>query len=195
MSVYGTSEAELWEEPIEEKLEKYVLFDLEEETYCLPILKVQEVIDNHQLTLLPNLPKFYHGVISLRGEAIPVINLRKRFGLTKRERNTDTRIIIIDLEPTTIGIQVDSVRRVASIARGAIDDPPTLSGGQKTPFIEGVCELTTGKFTILLNIEEILTSFEKIQLGEMRESVQCEMERRSQVPPPPEATNREIVDN
>jgi purine-binding chemotaxis protein CheW len=195
MSVYGTSEAERWEEPIEEKLEKFVLFDLEEETYCLPILKVQEVIDNHELTLFPNLPEFYHGVISLRGEAIPVINLRKRFGLTGRERNTDTRIIIIDLEPTPIGIQVDAVRRVASVARGAIDSPPTLSGGQKTPFIKGVCELSKGKFTILLDIEEIFTSFEKIQLGDMRESLQSEMERRSQAPPPPEANNREIVDN
>jgi purine-binding chemotaxis protein CheW len=195
MSVQGSSEAELWEEQIEEKLEKYVLFDLEGETYCLPILKIQEIIANHELTLLPNLPEFYHGVISLRGEAIPVINLRKRFGLTKRERDTATRVIIIDLEPTPIGIQVDSVGRVASVARSAIDSPPAISGGQKTPFVEGVCELTEGKFTILLNMEEILTSFEKTQLGEMRESLQHEMERRSQVPPPPEEEDWETDDN
>ena len=75
MSVYGSSEAELWEEQIEEKLEKYVLFDLEGETYCLPILKIQEIIANHELTLLPNLPEFYHGVISAFAEqtGCPVI--------------------------------------------------------------------------------------------------------------------------
>ena len=66
---------------------KHVLFVLAGETYGLPILQVKEIISDYELTVLPNLPEFFHGVISLRGEAIPVINLRRRFELPARARD------------------------------------------------------------------------------------------------------------
>ena len=134
MNINRAQETDMWEDRIQEELEKYVLFDLERETYCLPILKIQEIIADHELTLLPNLPDFYHGVMSLRGAAIPVVNLRRRFGLPDRDKSPSTRVIILDLQPSPIGIRVDSVRRVASVARSAFEHPPTLSGGRQHCF-------------------------------------------------------------
>lgn len=152
--------------------EKYILFGLGGETYGIHILQAQEIIADFELTVLPSLPEFFHGVISLRGEAIPVINLRRRFGLPDRDRDGFTRVIIVELEETSIGIQVDTVFRVASIFADAIDAPPTLTYGQKTKFIRGVAELGRNKFSIILDIEEILTRLEKIELESTKQFIE-----------------------
>jgi purine-binding chemotaxis protein CheW len=171
--------------------EKQILFSLEGETYCVPIVMTQEIIADYSLTYLPNLPELYNGVLSLRGEAIPVVNLRKRFGLPDRDRDRSTRVIIVDLDPAPIGVEVDRVNRVVTVAKHNIEAPPELTCGQRTPYITGVSELAQGKFTIHLDMEEILTSLEKIELEQVRDSIVAEL--TSQAPEPVEAAPGEAA--
>lgn len=158
--------------------EKYILFGLKGETYCLPILQTQEILGDFTLTAIPNLPDIYHGVISLRGEAIPVVNLRRRFGLETRARDKSTRVIVVDLDDRALGIEVDAVLRVVSISRDQVEEPPALTYGHKTRFVAGVTEIAPGRFSLLLDMAEILTSLEKLQLDEVRESIVRELTSR-----------------
>jgi purine-binding chemotaxis protein CheW len=156
---------------ISQESSKYVLFKVGSETYGLPILQIQEIISEFEFTKLPQLPNFCQGVISLRGEPIPVINLRSRFSLPIMEKTRDSRIIIIELDPNPIGLLVDEAHRVESISKTDIEDPPALSGGHKTPFITGVSEIHGSKFAILLNVSEILTTSEQVEIAEVTEQI------------------------
>ena len=156
--------------------QKYISFVLDGETYALPILQVQEIISDYEITVFPNLPDFFHGVISLRGEAIPVINLRKRFDLPPKQKDRKTRVLIIEMEPNPIGVQVDEVQRVVSITGDQFEKPPSLTCNQRTEFISGVAELGGKKFTIVLNMQEILTSLEQIKIKEMSQMLNQAME-------------------
>jgi purine-binding chemotaxis protein CheW len=154
-----------------QQFEKFILFNLEGETYGLPILQVQEIISEYRMTTMPNMPAFCHGVISLRGEAVPVINLRNRFGLSERNRDNQTRIIIAEVNGEPMGIQVDQVRRVATISTDEVDRSPALPGSREYDFFLGVAELEGGKFTMLLDIQKILTDMESIEIVELQETI------------------------
>ncbi|HXI10918.1 MAG TPA: chemotaxis protein CheW, partial [Thermodesulfobacteriota bacterium] len=86
-----------------------VTFRLGNEEFSLDILKVQEIIRHMDLTRVPKTPDFVDGVINLRGRVIPVLDLRKRFGLPKDENTNETRIIVVDVDNRTVGLKVDAV--------------------------------------------------------------------------------------
>lgn len=151
--------------------EKYVLFGLANETYGLSLLQLQEIIAKYEFTVLPNLPDHFQGVIGLRGAVIPVLNLRRRCGFSDRDRDDRTRVLVVDLEPNPIGIQVDEVFRVVTIDKSTIEDPPELTGGQRVPFVTGVSEMESGKLVIHLDMQKVLGSLEKIQLAEISETL------------------------
>lgn len=151
--------------------EKYLLFGVAGETYGLALLQIQEVIAACEITVLPNLPRFFHGVTGLRGEVIPILNLRGRFGFEDRERDHRTRFVVVDLEPNPIGLQVDEVFRVATIARSAIDTAPEVTCGQRSPFILGVSKLDNGKLVIHLDMQRILSSLEQVHIAELTQSL------------------------
>jgi purine-binding chemotaxis protein CheW len=154
------------EEPLQSVEEKYILFALAGETYGVPILHAQEIIADFELTVLPYLPEFFDGVISLRGEAVPVINLRHRFNLSRTERDHSSRIIIVEMDPTPIGMLVDKVHKVFSIDTAEIEEPPDFTMDKKARFVNGVTEIEKKKFAILLDMQQILTSEEKIELSQ-----------------------------
>lgn len=154
------------------KHEKHILFGLGGETYGIPILQTQEIIADFELTVLPELPQFFDGVISLRGEAVPVINLRSRFNIEQVVREDSSRIIIIEMKPTPIGILVDRVYKVFSIALDEIEEPPEFQSGAKAKYIKGVTEIERKKFAILLDMQEILTGPEQIELGNVKELIE-----------------------
>lgn len=89
-----------------------VIFKLANEDYGLPIQKVQEINRMVPVTKLPQTPEFMEGIINLRGRVIPVVDLRKRFGLAVKPHEDDTRIMIIDIDGQTVGIIVDAVNEV-----------------------------------------------------------------------------------
>ncbi len=146
---------------------KYLLFSLAGETFGLSLLQLHEVLAEYEISVLPSLPESFLGVVGLRGNVIPILNLRQRFGFEDRERDRNTRVIIADLEPNPIGIQVDEVLRVEPIAPRAIDEPPELTCGQTVPFVTGVSDREDGTLVIHLDIELLLSSLEQIQLAEI----------------------------
>lgn len=151
--------------------QKYVLFGLANETYGLSLLQLQEVIAAYEYTVTPNLPEHFHGVIGVRGEILPVVNLRRRFGFPEGEPDKRNRVIVVDLEPNPIGVQVDEVFRVVSIRPDQIESAPELTCGQRIPYVTGVSGRDDGKLVIHLDMQKVLSSLEQIQLAEITEAL------------------------
>lgn len=143
-----------------------VIFTLAKEEYGLPITKVQEINRLVSITKLPQTPSFMEGVINLRSRIIPVVDLRKRFGLEVTEHTDDTRIIIVEVNGQTVGITVDAVTEVVRLPVSNIEPPPP-SFVLDAQYIEGVGKLE-GRLLILLEIDKILTSQEAIMLKDMK---------------------------
>jgi purine-binding chemotaxis protein CheW len=143
--------------------DQIISFKVGDEEYGLEILSVREVIRIKEITKLPKAPDFVTGVINLRGDVIPIIDLRKKFGLSFREYSEMTRVIVVEVERKLMGMVVDSVSHVIRIGQDQIVPPPTLVGGISADYIRGVGKLDE-RLIVLLNIGKILTSEEKIEL-------------------------------
>lgn len=141
-------------------------FKLGKEFFGIGIINVQEIIRYQEITQVPRTPKFVEGVISLRGRVIPVINLRKRFGLDSIERTKETRIIIVELDISTVGFIVDAVTEVSSIAKSTIDPAPPTAVGINKEYIQGVGKLGD-KLMIILDLGKVLSSESKEQIKQM----------------------------
>lgn len=137
-----------------------VTFRLGKEEYSLDILKVQEIIRHMELTRVPKSPDFVDGVINLRGKVIPVIDLRKRFGLPVDEKTNETRIIVVDVDSRTVGLKVDAVSEVLRLPSDTVEPPPAMVTGIESDYIKGVGKLD-GRLLILLDVARILTKSEK----------------------------------
>ncbi|MEK7851909.1 MAG: chemotaxis protein CheW [Deltaproteobacteria bacterium] len=150
------------------KIKKFVTLGLGNERYGIEVTKTREIIARYEIVPLPKTPEFIEGIISLRGDIIPVVDLRKRFELPSRERDADTRIIVIEMRDFSVGIQVDRVYEVLKLAEEAIEPPPPMVSGLKADYLEGVAEVQ-GKLTTILNLDEIFSSTERIILGDVEE--------------------------
>jgi purine-binding chemotaxis protein CheW len=133
-----------------------VSFKIGQEEFGVDILKVQEINKLVQITKVPGAPEFVDGVVNLRGRIIPIIDMRTRLHLPKKEHNKDTRIIVIDLNNMTIGFIVDAVSEVLRISRETIEDPPAISKGVNSDYITAVAKLED-RLLILLDLEKLLT--------------------------------------
>ncbi|MFY9804281.1 MAG: chemotaxis protein CheW [Candidatus Acidiferrales bacterium] len=145
-----------------EELLQLVSFNVAEEEYALPILKVQEIIRMQSLTRVPNSPPFVEGVINLRGKVIPVVGLRKRFGLGAQTHGRQTRVVVAEVTGAIIGFVVDSVSEVLRISPAAIEQAPRL-GNSNQEFVAGVVKLE-GRLLILLDVERVMTDSETVEL-------------------------------
>ena len=143
-----------------------VAFKLEKEEFAIDIQQVREVLKMSRVTPLPQSAYYIEGVINLRGEVIPVIDLRKRFELHQEDRGEQTRIIIVEIDNNDVGLIVDSVTEVLRFSAAAIQPPPTHIAGTRTDLIRGVGKLDE-RLLIILNLEKILTAEEKIALDEI----------------------------
>lgn len=143
-----------------------VTFKLAEEEYGIDILKVHEIIRMMSITKVPNAPDFVYGVINLRGKVIPVISLRKRFGLdTHEDDSKNLRIVVVELNKVVIGFIVDSVSEVLKIPQDAIEPPASLIANVGSEYITGVAKLED-RLVILLDLEHLLSETEKSKLVE-----------------------------
>jgi purine-binding chemotaxis protein CheW len=145
-----------------EEFLQLVSFNVAEEEYGLPILKVQEIIRMQGFTRVPNSPPFVEGVINLRGKVIPVITLRKRFGLDPQPHGRQSRIVVAEVSGAIIGLVVDSVSEVLRISPTSIEPAPRL-GNSHQEFVAGVVKLDAG-LLILLDVERVMTDTETAQL-------------------------------
>ncbi len=135
---------------------QYVSFVLDGEEYGVPILNVKEIIRYESLTRLPQSPEFIEGVLNLRGQVIPVVNLRTKFELIQHEADRNTRIIVVEVKDRTVGMVVDQVSEVLMISSNQIAPPPPMGTKLNTEFISGMGKMDE-KLIILLDIDRILS--------------------------------------
>jgi purine-binding chemotaxis protein CheW len=138
------------------ELLQIVSFKVGDEEFGLDILRVQEIIRVQDLTRVPNSPDFVDGVINLRGKVIPIIALRKRFGLHEQAHDKQIRIVVLEVQDMVLGFIVDSVSEVLRISADNIAPPPRL-GKIEREFVAGVGKLED-RLLILLDIERIVSA-------------------------------------
>ncbi|MFH1737915.1 MAG: chemotaxis protein CheW [bacterium] len=145
---------------------QFVSFTLAGEEYGIPILRVQEIIRYESLTRVPQSADFVEGVLNLRGQVIPVIDLRRRFRLPIAEHSSSSRIVVVEVDQQTVGVIVDSVNEVRTIDGSQIDPPPPLGTEINTEFISGMGKLDD-RLVILLNLDRAFSQCEKEQMAEV----------------------------
>ncbi len=138
---------------------KYLTFSLAREEYGVGILKVKEIIGMMPITLVPRTPPFVKGVINLRGKVIPVVDLRRKFGVEDLDYTERTCIIVMEISgqggSILIGMVVDSVSEVLNIKGGEIEDAPNLGSNLDTNYILGMAKMNGG-VKILLDIDRVM---------------------------------------
>jgi len=154
------------DESTRENETQLVVFMLGEEEFACEINNVAEVLKMVKVTPLPQTIEFVEGVINLRGEVIPVIDLRKRFGLMEAERTSDSRIIIVEVDGRMFGLIVDSVSEVAGLPSNQIQEAPDHIAGGRNHLIMGVGKIDD-RMVIILNIEHILSADEQVALDQV----------------------------
>ena len=150
-----------------EKLMQLVGFEVGSEIFGVDILMVREIIRSAPITSVPNSPEFVEGVINLRGDIIPVIDLRKRLNLFRAETQEKNWVLILDIENSVTGFVVDKVDEVMKIDQDDIEPAPEIVlAGLESQYIRGVCEVAEKRLMILLNFDSILLANEIKQLKE-----------------------------
>ncbi len=141
----------------EDELYQLVTFSIGSEEFGVDILKVVEIIRIMDITKVPRAPAFVEGVINLRGLVIPIIDLRRRFGLAVKPMDQETRIIVIEINGMTVGFVVDSVSEVLRIPASTVEPPPPVVAGLDSDYISGVGKLAD-KLLILLDLDKLLSA-------------------------------------
>jgi purine-binding chemotaxis protein CheW len=153
-----------------ESLMQLVGFVLGKELFGVDILMVQEIIREAAITTIPDAPDFIEGVINLRGNIIPIIDLRKRLRLRggKDKDISDIWIIILNINDRVAGFIVDSVTQVLKIESNIIKPPPDIVvAGLKSQYIRGVCKIDE-RLLVLLDFNRILLVEEIKKLSELK---------------------------
>jgi purine-binding chemotaxis protein CheW len=149
-------------EHIEEAVQQYLTFYVAEKTYAVGILEVNEIIEVSEMTDVPMMPDFIRGVINLRGQVVPVIDLASRLKRGKIKISKRSCIVLVQItrddgEQQSIGMLVDSVNEIVEIPRDHIKPAPRMGEGIDTRFIEAMGRVDE-RFIILLAIQHILSS-------------------------------------
>ena len=142
-----------------------VTFTLGQEEYAVDILKVQEINRMKEITRVPNSPSYVEGVINLRGKVIPVVDLRKKFGLEEKENDEQSRIMIMDIQGITMGLVVDSVSEVLRIPSSTVEPTPPMASNISAEFIKGIAKLED-RLIILLDMDRLLGKSEETAMIE-----------------------------
>jgi len=146
-----------------EELLQLVSFNIGEEEFGVDILKVQEINRMLEVTRVPNAPEYVDGVINLRGKVIPIIDLRRRFGMDRKEHDKNTRIVVVELCGKVVGFVVDAVSEVLRIPKSVTEPPPPIVAGINASYITAVGKLED-RLLILLDLDEVLSEGERKNL-------------------------------
>jgi purine-binding chemotaxis protein CheW len=145
-----------------DSLLQIVTFQVGAEVFALDILKVHEIIRFQQLTRVPNLPNYVEGVLNLRGKVIPVVGLRQRIGLERKEPSSTTKIIVATVKDDVLGFMVDSVSEVLRIGADTVEPAPRLGeGGQR--YVSGVGKVNN-QLLLLLDLDKLLNQDENTEV-------------------------------
>ncbi|WP_026958073.1 MULTISPECIES: chemotaxis protein CheW [Aliagarivorans] len=143
----------------EDEVLQWVTFQLENETYGINVMQVQEVLRYTEIAPVPGAPSYVLGIINLRGNVVTVIDTRSRFGLHSSEITENSRIVIIEAESQVIGILVDSVAEVVYLRSSEIDVAPNVGTEESAKFIQGVSN-RDGQLLILVDLNKLLSDEE-----------------------------------
>ncbi|TGM81848.1 purine-binding chemotaxis protein CheW [Leptospira mtsangambouensis] len=153
---------------------QYLTFLISEELFGLGILYIKEIIEFESVTHVPMMPEYIPGVINLRGNVVPVIDLNMRFYRRKTETNRKTCIIITEIkvenEIIDVGLLVDAVNEVVDITPESIEEPPSFGSKIRLDFIQGLGKLES-KFVIILKVNQILELSELQSIQESSSNV------------------------
>ena len=146
--------------------QQLVVFDLSTEAYGVDIGAVREIIRLQDITRVPRTPEFVEGVINLRGKVIPVVDLRKRFGLPAEDESKENRIVVVDIGAQDIGVVIDAVTEVLRIATESVEPPASVITTADSEYLLGIAKLDS-RLIILLDLEQVLTEADHKALQEM----------------------------
>ncbi|HEY3788181.1 MAG TPA: chemotaxis protein CheW [Urbifossiella sp.] len=136
-------------------LEPYVLFELAGTSYAIASSVVQRMEMVEAVTPVPNAAEFVEGVVFSRGKVVPAVNLRRRFGFVRAERDLKTRLIVVDHNGGAVGLIVDSAREFVAIPSEAIQPPPAALAGMSGGYLTGIASID-GKVILILDVAEVL---------------------------------------
>lgn len=148
-----------------------VTFQLGEELYGVNIMDVKEIVRLSEVRVIPNAPYYVEGIINLRGDIIPIIDLHKRFRiqpLSKEETDFEGGFIILNIENNRIGIIIDKIARVVSVKGEDVKEPPQMISGIGSEYIEGVIRDENNKYLIMLNIRKLFNPNELQKIIDIR---------------------------
>lgn len=157
-----------------ENINSYLSFKIGSEFYAANVSYVHNIIEYTDITKVPEMPAYMLGVINLRGQVLPVIDARIKFGLTNTEITSNSCILVMEVDvegsQVFIGALVDAVAEVLEISESEIKDPPSIGTTIKSQYISGVYH-DENKFIMILEMNKILASDEIINMNEMSDSV------------------------
>jgi purine-binding chemotaxis protein CheW len=144
-------------------LEQMVTFNLAQEEYGVNILQVQEINRMVEITEVPQTEHYVEGIINLRGKVIPIIDLRKKFGMDQKEHDNKTRIVVVDVSNEVVGLVVDSVSEVLRVQADSLEDAPKLVSGESSysgaEYIKSIAKLED-RLLIYLDLGKIISTSE-----------------------------------
>ncbi|MFQ5508698.1 MAG: chemotaxis protein CheW [Leptospirillia bacterium] len=149
----STAVVTLPEQEEDESLLQLVTFSLNGELFALDILKVQEIIRVSSITPVPHTPAYVEGVITLRGQILPIIDLGTRFGLARSTYTNDTRIMVVNVNQVVLGVAVDSVHEVTRMREEDME-PASAMGGNINDYVLGIGKFG-GKLITVVDIDAI----------------------------------------
>jgi purine-binding chemotaxis protein CheW len=148
---------------------QYLTFRLGQETFAVDVCQVREILDQAAITRVPQMPDYMLGVINLRGSVVPVVDLRRKFGMAASETTRESCIVVLEVdcggETTVVGAQADAVSEVLDLPAEAIEPPPRLGMKLRTEFIRGMGKKEE-QFLIILDIDKIFSTDELALLQE-----------------------------
>ena len=152
---------------------QYLTFRLDGETFAIEISRVREVLDFTVITKVPGTPDFVRGVINLRGNVVPVVDMRLKFGMTETEKTVNTCVIIVEIaldgETAVLGALADSVQEVIDFGPGQVEPAPKIGMRLNTEFIKGLGKRTGpggDRFIIILDIDKVFSGTELAMVEE-----------------------------
>lgn len=143
-----------------------VCFQVGAGKYALDIMRIKEIIRPVDITPVPLAPSFIEGIIELRGAFLPLVDLRKRFGLPLSPVDRDTKYVIVGIDGRIVGLLVDRVADRRRIATADIAEPPAMAVGPAARFFAGVIK-DDGDVLVLLDLDQILSQEERAALTEL----------------------------
>src|SRR5436305_6364683 len=157
------------------ELQQYLTFIIAGEEYAVNLLRVKEIIEYDVITEIPKTPEWVRGVINLRGNVVPVIDLAVKFRLAPSVAGKLTCIVITEVqsegEPTVMGIMADSVRQVIDLNLNDIESPPTFGTRVKVDYLLGMAR-SGKKFCLLLDTEKVLSTEELLELPDVESEIE-----------------------